>query len=299
MDSLLRAGVLPGLRTGSSACSPGAGLTEIHLPDSEARFVRRRGMARGRARGTPPVKRRWGPLIAAVLSLVGGAPTVRAQDSVVAQPTRGIPRWGMDGETGRASSGLRFAIVRRSPPGLPARGGARGCRTLWQPERVTVPPHTVIPVAIGLRHDLGTVSFGAARAVADSSGVQHTAGPSFPGPRALPSADLPPRYATRAATQTYVHRTAWADRNERSPVPIIGQRVLRIPVAGDTRLPRLFRSLLVWRTTLDVARVAARLVTASARAGPGEPDLRIGVAADLQAHGSPASWHPHLDLVVR
>jgi hypothetical protein len=64
-------------------------------------------------------------------------------------------------------------------------------------------------------------------------------------------------------------------------------------------LPSLVRSLLAWRTTRDIARVAARLVTAGTRVVPRGPDLKVGVAAGLPARGSPASWHRHLSLVVR
>jgi len=47
-----------------------------------------------------------------------------------------------------------------------------------------------------------------------------------------------------------------------------------------------------------LARVAARSVTAAVRATTGEADLRVGIVACLQTHGSLANWHPHLHLVV-
>jgi len=48
----------------------------------------------------------------------------------------------------------------------------------------------------------------------------------------------------------------------------------------------------------DLARLAARIVTAGVRATTGESDLRVGIIACLQTHGSLANWHPHLHLVV-
>ena len=48
----------------------------------------------------------------------------------------------------------------------------------------------------------------------------------------------------------------------------------------------------------DLARLAARIVTAGIRAATGESDLRVGIIVCLQTHGSLANWHPHLHLVV-
>ncbi len=48
----------------------------------------------------------------------------------------------------------------------------------------------------------------------------------------------------------------------------------------------------------DLARVAARTVTAAIRATTGEADLQVGIVACLQTHGSLANWHPHLHLIV-
>jgi hypothetical protein len=65
-------------------------------------------------------------------------------------------------------------------------------------------------------------------------------------------------------------------------------------------LPKRLRAYCLYRRALlgDLARVAARIVTAAVRATTGEPDLRVGIVACLQTHGSLANWHPHLHLVV-
>ncbi len=39
-------------------------------------------------------------------------------------------------------------------------------------------------------------------------------------------------------------------------------------------------------------------MTAAVRATTGEADLRVGILACLQTHGSLADWHPHLHLLV-
>ena len=76
-----------------------------------------------------------------------------------------------------------------------------------------------------------------------------------------------------------------------APVPH-RQVVLTIP--QRRRASCLFRRGLVG----DLARVAARTVTAAVRATTGEADLAVGIIACLQTHGSLANWHPHLHLVV-
>ena len=48
----------------------------------------------------------------------------------------------------------------------------------------------------------------------------------------------------------------------------------------------------------EIARVAARTVTAAIRTLTGERDLAVGIVACLQTHGSRANWHPHLHLLV-
>ena len=65
-------------------------------------------------------------------------------------------------------------------------------------------------------------------------------------------------------------------------------------------LPKRLRAYCLYRRSLlgDLARVAARTVTAAVRATTGEADLRVGIIACLQTHGSLANWHPHLHLVV-
>ncbi len=48
----------------------------------------------------------------------------------------------------------------------------------------------------------------------------------------------------------------------------------------------------------EIARIAARTVTAAIRTLTGERDLAVGIVACLQTHGSRANWHPHLHLLV-
>ena len=64
--------------------------------------------------------------------------------------------------------------------------------------------------------------------------------------------------------------------------------------------PKRLRAYCLYRRALlgDVARVAARTVTAAVRATTGESDLKVGIVACLQTHGTLANWHPHLHLVV-
>jgi len=83
----------------------------------------------------------------------------------------------------------------------------------------------------------------------------------------------------------------WLDQTLLAPVPH-RQVVLT--------LPKRLRAYCLSRRALlgDLARVAARIVTAAVRATTGEPDLRVGIVACLQTHGSLANWHPHLHLVV-
>ena len=65
-------------------------------------------------------------------------------------------------------------------------------------------------------------------------------------------------------------------------------------------IPKRLRAYCLYRRGLlgDLARVAARTVAAAARATTGKVDLAVGIIACLQAHGSLATWHPHLHLVV-
>ena len=48
----------------------------------------------------------------------------------------------------------------------------------------------------------------------------------------------------------------------------------------------------------EIARVAARTVTAAIRTLTGERELAVGIVACLHTHGSRANWHPHLHLLV-
>ena len=81
--------------------------------------------------------------------------------------------------------------------------------------------------------------------------------------------------------------TQWLDTTLLAPVPH-RQVVLTIP-------KRLRAYCLYRRRRLgDIARVAARTVTAAMRTLTGERELTVGMVACLQTHGSRANWHPHL-----
>jgi hypothetical protein len=85
--------------------------------------------------------------------------------------------------------------------------------------------------------------------------------------------------------------TLWLEETLLAPVPH-RQVVLTIP--------KRLRAYCLYRRRLlgDIARVAARTVTAAVRALTGERDLAVGIVACLQTHGSFANWHPHLHLLV-
>ena len=65
-------------------------------------------------------------------------------------------------------------------------------------------------------------------------------------------------------------------------------------------IPKRLRAYCLYRRRLlgEIARVAARTVTAAIRTLTGEQDLAVGIVACLQTHGSRANWHPHLHLLV-
>ena len=83
----------------------------------------------------------------------------------------------------------------------------------------------------------------------------------------------------------------WLDATLLAPVPH-RQVVLTIP--------KRLRAYCLYRRRLlgEIARVAARTVTAAIRTLTGERDLDVGIVACLQTHGSRANWHPHLHLLV-
>jgi len=85
--------------------------------------------------------------------------------------------------------------------------------------------------------------------------------------------------------------TQWLDTTLRAPVPH-RQVVLTIP--------KRLRAYCLYRRRLlgEIARVAARTVTAAIRPLTGERDLAVGIVACPQTHGSRANWHPHLHLLV-
>jgi len=85
--------------------------------------------------------------------------------------------------------------------------------------------------------------------------------------------------------------TPWLDTTLLAPVP--HRQVVRT-------IPTRLRACCLYRRRLlgEIARVAARTVTAAIRALTGERDLAVGIVACLQTHGSRANWHPHLHLLV-
>ena len=73
----------------------------------------------------------------------------------------------------------------------------------------------------------------------------------------------------------------------------------RASAALRARTSTCSRSRCLYRRLLgEIARVAARSVTAAIRTLTGERDLAVGIVACLQTHGSRANWHPHLHLLV-
>ena len=83
----------------------------------------------------------------------------------------------------------------------------------------------------------------------------------------------------------------WLDTRRLAPVPH-RQVVLTIP--------KRLRAYGRYRRRLlgEIARVAARTLTAAIRTLTGQRDLAVGIVACLQTHGSRANWHPHLHLLV-
>ena len=65
-------------------------------------------------------------------------------------------------------------------------------------------------------------------------------------------------------------------------------------------IPKRLRAWCLYRRSLlgDLARVAARTVTATVRALTGEPTLAVGIVGCIQTHGSLANWHPHIHLIA-
>ena len=85
--------------------------------------------------------------------------------------------------------------------------------------------------------------------------------------------------------------TQWLDTTLLAPVPH-RQVVLSVP--------KRLRAYCLHRRRLlgEIARVAARTVTAAIRILTGERDLAVGIVAWLQTHGFRANWHPPLHLLV-
>jgi hypothetical protein len=65
-------------------------------------------------------------------------------------------------------------------------------------------------------------------------------------------------------------------------------------------LPKRLRPYFLWRRKLlgDLARVAARTATAFVRSTLDEPELSVGIALSIQAHGSLLNWQPHVHALV-
>lgn len=85
--------------------------------------------------------------------------------------------------------------------------------------------------------------------------------------------------------------TMWMEETLFAPVPH-RQVVLTIP--------KRLRAWCLHRRKLlgDLARVAARTVTAALRTLTREGDLSVGIVACIQTHGSLANWHPHIHMIV-
>lgn len=71
-------------------------------------------------------------------------------------------------------------------------------------------------------------------------------------------------------------------------------RQLVITIPKRLRAYRLFRRRLLG----EIARAAARTVTAAIRTLAGERALAVGIVACLKTHGSHANWSPQLHLLV-
>jgi hypothetical protein len=65
-------------------------------------------------------------------------------------------------------------------------------------------------------------------------------------------------------------------------------------------IPKRLRAYCLYRRSLlgEIARVAARTITAAIRVTSGERALSVGIIGCLQTHGSRANWHPHIHMIV-
>ncbi|MGI8842565.1 MAG: transposase zinc-binding domain-containing protein [Gemmatimonadaceae bacterium] len=86
--------------------------------------------------------------------------------------------------------------------------------------------------------------------------------------------------------------TLWLEETLLAPVP---HRQVALTIPKRLRTWCLYRRALLG----DLARVAARTVTAAVRTLTREPNLAVGVVACIQTHGSLANWHPHIHLLAR
>ncbi|MBU6366292.1 MAG: transposase, partial [Gemmatimonadetes bacterium] len=86
--------------------------------------------------------------------------------------------------------------------------------------------------------------------------------------------------------------TQWLDTTLLAPVP--NWQVVRT-------IQKRLRASCLYRRRLpgEIARVAARIVTAAIRTLTREHEFAVGIVACLQTHGSRANWHPHLHRLVK
>ena len=102
--------------------------------------------------------------------------------------------------------------------------------------------------------------------------------------RSRASAATSARAATPSASRS--GRSGW-DATLLVPVP---HRQVVLTISKRLRAHCLYRRRLLG----DIARVAARTVTAAIRMLTGERELAVGIVACLQTHGSRANWHPQM-----
>jgi len=86
----------------------------------------------------------------------------------------------------------------------------------------------------------------------------------------------------------------WTLWLEETLFPAVPQRQVVLTIPKRLRTWCLHRRKLLG----DIARVAAKTVTAAVRTLTREPDLSVGIVACIQTHGSLANWHPHIHMIV-
>jgi hypothetical protein len=86
----------------------------------------------------------------------------------------------------------------------------------------------------------------------------------------------------------------WTLWLEETLFPAVPQRQVVLTIPKRLRAWCLHRRKLLG----DIARVAAKTVTAAARTLTRKHDLSVGIVACIQTHGSLANWHPHIHMSV-